>query len=345
MPVARHSLNFTAIAFHLQEQVARLAGPREMVSDMFSFLRSSVAAVALVGLGLVSPAMAQSASEMAVRIQQLEEQVRLLMGQVEQLDYEVKQLRAQGGRVKTGALEPRQVPAMPATKSSLSAAAPADNGIEQIETQPMGQMAPADVLAGGQAPGPTVLGALNNAAARPGDGGFEGKVLVAPGQQEPGDDAFLVQDMTQGSMGGGPDEIETVSLLPDAGESPEDLYKRSNESLLRRKFAEAEAGFRDFLTKYPDHGLAGTAQFWLGETYYAQDDYRQAAQAFLQGYKKYPKGRRAADSLLKLGISLGRLGQTQQACLAFASVSSEYPKAVEARKRAQAEAKRAGCAA
>ena len=70
----------------------------------------------------------------------------------------------------------------------------------------------------------------------------------------------------------------------------------------------------------------------------------QAAQAFLQGYKQYPKSRRAADSLLKLGISLDRLGQRQQACAAYESVSSEYPKAVEARKRAQAEAKRAACA-
>ena len=76
-------------------------------------------------------------------------------------------------------------------------------------------------------------------------------------------------------------------------ESPEALYERSNESLLRRQFADAEAGFSSFIGKYPDHSLAGSAQYWLGETFYAQGDFRRAAQSFLQGYKNYPKSRRA----------------------------------------------------
>ena len=63
---------------------------------MVRFVKMLVAASALIGVGLVSPAMAQSASEVAVRMQQLEEQVRRLTGQVEELSFEVKQLRAQG---------------------------------------------------------------------------------------------------------------------------------------------------------------------------------------------------------------------------------------------------------
>ena len=200
-----------------------------------------------------------------------------------------------------------------------------------------------------RSPAPTVLGAIDNSAAQPGDGGFQGKVLVPPSQQEPGDDAFVQQQMQQQqqqqpAISGG-ESIETVALAPDAAtESPESLYERSNESLLRRQFGEAEAGFSTFLQKYPDHSLSGSAQYWLGETFYAQGDYKRAAANFLQGYKKYPKSRRAPDSLLKLGISLNRLGQSEQACAAYAAVSAEYPKAVDARKRAQAEAKRAGCA-
>ncbi len=53
-------------------------------------------------------------------------------------------------------------------------------------------------------------------------------------------------------------------------ESPEAIYEKANESLLRRQFAEAEAGFGSFMAKYPDHSLAGSAQYWLGETYYAR---------------------------------------------------------------------------
>ena len=326
-----------------------------MVSDMYMYLKSTVAAAALMSAALLSPALAQTASEMAVRMSQLEEQVRTLMGEVEQLNFEVKQLRAQSGKAKTGRLEavpqlPQQQPAKLARAAILPEASAAPEalagGVEEIEAAPLDQpvlVAPSDEAAAGlqKAPAAQVLGALDNAAAKPDDGGFQGKVLVAPGQQDPGDDAFIAQQPAQ-VPAADEDSIETVSLSPD---NPETLYETSNENLLRRQFSDAEAGFRNFLQKYPEHGLAGSAQYWLGETYYAQSDFRQAAQAFLQGYKKYPKSRRAADSLLKLGISLNRLGQTQQACGAYAAVSSEYPKAVEARKRAQAEAKRAGCQA
>jgi tol-pal system protein YbgF len=325
-----------------------------LVQIMLRFVMTSVAASALIGVGLYSPAMAQSASEMAVRMQQLEEQVRLLTGQVQELSFEVKQLRAQPGAAavpqQSGAVEQLTPPSAvvagqsrPSQQKRLAAASegnpiPESNDIEVIEQQPLGGAAgvsPQTERVEPAVPGVQVLGAMDNAAAQPNDGGFQGKVLVPPSQQEPGDDVLIQQ---------GANPIENVALAPDAlGESPESLYERSNESLLRRQFGEAEAGFSNFLQKYPDHGLAGSAQYWLGETFYAQGDFKRAAANFLQGYKKYPKSRRAPDSLLKLGISLKRLGQDEQACAAYAAVSAEYPKAVDARKRAQAEAKRAGC--
>jgi tol-pal system protein YbgF len=345
--------------------------PGRLVQIMLKILKFAVAASALIGASFFSPAFAQSASEMAVRMQQLEEQVRLLTGQVQELSFEVRQLRAQAGagaaRQQSGALQQPQQAQPPAVQAArqpepsqqkrLAAASegapiPDSNDVEVIEQQPIGgapaqlpQAAESDVSLA--APGPKILGALDNSAARPDDGGFQGKVLVPPSQQEPGDDAFVQQETPFAPEQPAADEtsIETVALAPEAGaESPESLYERSNESLLRRQFGDAEAGFSIFLQKYPDHSLAGSAQYWLGETFYAQGDFKRAASSFLQGYKKYPKSRRAPDSLLKLGISLNRLGQAEQACAAYAAVSAEYPKAVDARKRAQAESKRAGCA-
>ncbi len=316
---------------------------------MLKILKPSVAIAALLGLTSLSPALAQDAAEMAVRMQQLEEQVRNLSGQVEELSFEVKQLKGQGGRVTSGAIQRQQIQiAQPTQQKRLAAASAAslpssDSAIAEIEEQPVLNLAPAEqssdeLPAYDKAAAPKLLGSTAPAA-QPDDGGFQGKVLVPPSQQEPGDDAFIDQNAAMPADGG--DAIETVSLSP---ETPEALYEKSNESLLRRQFGEAEAGFSTFLQKYPEHGLAGSAQYWLGETFYAQGDFKRAAQTFLQGYKKYPKGRRAADSLLKLGISLNKLGQGEQACAAYGAVSGEYPKAVEARKRAQAEAKRAGCA-
>jgi tol-pal system protein YbgF len=322
----------------------------DLVPVMLKILKSSVALAALVGAGLFTPALAQDASEMAVRIQELEEQVRQLNGQVEQLSFEVKQMRGQGGQLKSGALQPLSPPATDANQqrrlAQASAGAPlpeSDEGIASVETAPLDApvAAPQDngELALNKAPSTQILGTMDNRAAKPDDGGFQGQVLVPPSQQEPGDEV-IVQESMQAPSSDDSNAIETVALSPEA---PEALYERSNESLLRRQFGDAEAGFSTFLTKYPDHSLAGSAQYWLGETYYAQGDFKRAAQNFLQGYKKYPKSRRAPDSLLKLGISLSRLGQGEQACAAYQAVSTDYPKAVDARKRAQAEFKRAGC--
>jgi tol-pal system protein YbgF len=229
------------------------------------------------------------------------------------------------------------------TKKMAAETVPTSSGVEEIGQQPLTSeesFVKTEISEDGteqqvelkKAPGPKVLGTLNGSGSDSSDG-FQGQILVAPTQQEGG-------TAENGVVQGNVDSIETVALAP---ESAETLYERSNESLLRRQFGDAEAGFRTFLQKYPDHSLAGSAQYWLGETFYAQNDYRKAAQAFLQGYREYPKSRRAPDSLFKLGASLDRLGQKQQACAAYLSVSSEYPKAVETRKRAQAAARSAGC--
>ena len=113
--------------------------------------------------------------------------------------------------------------------------------------------------------------------------------------------------------------------------------------MLQLQYDQAENGFKDFLNKYPNHNLAGSAQYKLGETFYAQQNYREAAQNYLTGYKQYPKSRRAADSLMKLGLSLNKLGQKEQGCAALGSVGTEFPNSVEAKKRAQTEFKRAAC--
>ena len=306
---------------------------------MSNALKPLFASVLLMAIALISPVQAQTAEELASRLNQMEEQMRLLVGQVEELTYSMKQLQGQlKNETKTGAAEPvkpKQVAEQPSA---------AQQGVEQIGEAPAdGQEVTATVIGPDgteqqiavlKAPGPKILGTMNNSATaeNPDDGGFQGQVLVPPGGEEPA--------AVQGNTGADPDAIETVSLAP---ESPEALYERSNESLLRRQFGDAEAGFSSFVSKYPDHGLAGSAQYWLGETFYAQGDFRQAAKNFLNGYKGYPKSRRAPDSLLKLGISLNKLGQTQQACAAFGALGGEFPNAVDAKKRAQAESKRAGC--
>jgi TolA-binding protein len=70
----------------------------------------------------------------------------------------------------------------------------------------------------------------------------------------------------------------------------------------------------------------------------------EAASAFAEGYKRYPKSAKAADGLLKLGMSLARANQKQNACLALAQLDHDFPNPGAAIKQhAAAEKKRLGC--
>ena len=84
---------------------------------------------------------------------------------------------------------------------------------------------------------------------------------------------------------------------------------------------------QEFVKLHPKEALASNARYWLGETFYVRAAYVQAAEVFLEGFQADPKGPKAPDSLLKLGMSLGQLKQNKQACTAYASLLSYFPKA------------------
>jgi tol-pal system protein YbgF len=127
------------------------------------------------------------------------------------------------------------------------------------------------------------------------------------------------------------------------GGTAERLYESAYESLLGRRFGAAEGSFKMFLDRHRDHPLAGDAHYWLGETYYVQGDYKQAAQSFLEGYRGFPEGRKAPETLFKLAQSLQQLDQKPQACSTFAEVAKNYPTAANVRNEALKEMQRAGC--
>lgn len=134
----------------------------------------------------------------------------------------------------------------------------------------------------------------------------------------------------------------TQPVLPPG--TPEEQYNYSFGLLRKNDYGAAEAAFKAFLEQHKDHALAGNAQYWLGETYYARGDFKQAMVAFYDGYKSYPKSSKAPDNLLKLGMTAAQIGQPKQACAAFAKLAVEYPTASDMlKRRAETERQRQGC--
>ena len=114
------------------------------------------------------------------------------------------------------------------------------------------------------------------------------------------------------------------AVLP-AG-TPQEKYKYARGLLLKNNFDGAEVALKTFIDEHGDDPLAGNAMYWLGETYYVRDQYAQAAKVFLQGYKVNPKGAKAPDTLLKLGMALAKLEKKKEACSTFKKLSNDFPK-------------------
>lgn len=137
-----------------------------------------------------------------------------------------------------------------------------------------------------------------------------------------------------------------VAALPPAqsNANAKQDYETAYGHLLRQDYGAAEAAFEDFLKVYPNDQLAGNAQYWLGETHFVRGSYKSAASAFLKGYQTYAKSNKAPDSLLKLAMSLDRLGQKDAACSSFGELVTRFPDAPgHVKDKAAAEQRRLKC--
>ena len=145
--------------------------------------------------------------------------------------------------------------------------------------------------------------------------------------------------------GGGtpePSLSNTPTLVPKL--TPREQYNFAFSLLRRADYTGAAQALRTFIQLYPNDALAGNAQYWLGETYYVREDFSNAAATFAEGYQKYPRGGKAADGLLKLGMALGQLGQRADACRALARLDRDFPSVpAPIKDRASDEKKRLGC--
>ncbi len=267
-----------------------------------------------------------------LRMDRLEAEMRELTGRVEEFGNRLEQLRRRveqvsgeadlrSGRGSGPAAQGPVVAAMPPARSGIAAgpplparplAIPERAGSYDDEREP-----PPD---GPPLSGPTpIVGTLTPPGVSP---------KVPPRSTEP--------------VSGGVQPSASDGVLP--GGSATEQYNHAFGLMKAAKYPAAEAALKEFVETHPKDAMAGNAQYWLGETYYARGKYMEAASAFADGYKRYPKNAKAPETLLKLGMSLARAEQKQNACIALAKLGDEFPHAAASvRQRAASEMKKLGC--
>jgi tol-pal system protein YbgF len=296
-------------------------------------------------------------SEIGTRMDRLEATLRQLTGTIEQLQFRNQQLEGQVKRIqedteyrfqelRAGGAKPAAAPARPAAAPAANQAPPAAPGRRGDAFDPNQNPNAAGA--------PRTLGSTTGSVALGGGAGPE-ETLGAPGGRSstgaPLDLSTLAAasaaDPTlnpdSGSRGEPPRGGQQVATLPPS-DSPKDNFDLAYGYVLRKDYALAENGFRGFLQRFPNDRLAPDAQFWMGETLFQRQRYRDAAEAFLNVSTKYETAGKAPDALLRLGQSLAALGEKEAACASFGEVLRKYPRAaVGVKQGVEREQKRVRC--
>lgn len=174
--------------------------------------------------------------------------------------------------------------------------------------------------------------------------------VVADGTNRVGDLEFRLCELEEGcdpanlpisqSLGGdavaaplpqpGAIQPATGAAVPELAVSEQADFDRAKAALDSGDFRGAADQFAAFTQTYTGGPLTGDAHFLRGEALTQLGDTSNAARAYLDAFSGAPNGPRAPASLLKLGASLGMLGQTQEACVTLGEVGTRFPTAPEA---------------
>ncbi|SDQ95826.1 tol-pal system protein YbgF [Rhizobiales bacterium GAS113] len=305
-----------------------------------------------------APVRAQDASEVVVRVSQLEAQMRQMSGKIEELQFQNQQLREQlkrfqedtefrfqdSGKGSGQASTPRAsaLPASPPRQiaSSVPGAVP---------PRPAGRGDAYDPQADLNAPGaPRPLGSPDSAAPPMRRSAMPGPIMEDPDAPRVPAGTPLDIAGAGGPAGMPPAQPARPALASMAATGTDSVradFDNAYTFIQQRQFEQAEMGFRSFLQSHPRSKLTPDATYWLGESYLQRARYRDAAEQFLKITTSFGTSSKGPDGMFKLGVSLRGLGANDQACATFAEIGRKYPTARPTLlKDVQREQQRAKCA-
>ncbi|MCM2277290.1 MAG: tetratricopeptide repeat protein [Oligoflexia bacterium] len=143
-----------------------------------------------------------------------------------------------------------------------------------------------------------------------------GKVRLAPVEKYPSE------------VGGTPVVPEPEANDPESGfanDEPVQEYRRAMILFKAAKYPESVLAFSGFLEKFPDHPLAGSAQFHVGESYFLQKEYKLAIQEFERVLTSYDRSTRIAQTLRALAEAEEKVRRTEEAARHRQLLSSLFP--------------------
>jgi tol-pal system protein YbgF len=85
------------------------------------------------------------------------------------------------------------------------------------------------------------------------------------------------------------------------------------------------AAFQSFLATYPDSPQVSSAQYWIGNAYYALRDYKAAIAAQQKVLASWPDSAKAPDALLNIASCHAEMGEAKAARETLQTLLKKYP--------------------
>ena len=113
--------------------------------------------------------------------------------------------------------------------------------------------------------------------------------------------------------------------------SEEELYNKAKQAFDQGNTAQARRGFEELIQRYPASTNAGSAQFWVGETFFREKAYEKSILEYQKVIEKYPKGNKVPAALLKQAHAFLALGDKVNSRLILEELVRKYPQSPEAK--------------
>ncbi|MEH6516034.1 MAG: tol-pal system protein YbgF [Halioglobus sp.] len=235
----------------------------------------------------------QSVGNMLVQLQQLQQEVRMLNGKVEEQSHELRRLKDQ----------------------SLERYVDLDRRVSTLTT-------------GGSLPPIGASGSIYSSTAGSSTGSYGTSAAAGGGSTAPAASGYSGGGSTYTAPAATTTPTVSAGAANSGAEQPGegDAYRAAYALVRGQQFDDAVSAFQQFLVQYPSGRYAPNAHYWLGELFLVLDppDLEQARQSFSLLLTGYPGNAKVPDALYKLGRVHFMKGNREKSREYLDRVISEY---------------------
>lgn len=129
---------------------------------------------------------------------------------------------------------------------------------------------------------------------------------------------------------GGAKKAAPPAKTPEAN-TPEKAYEEAYAVFKAKRYEESREKMGKFIREHPEHKLAGNAQFWIAEAYYAEKDYDDAILAYEEVLQKYRSNQKVPAAMLKQAYAFRELGDRKAARGIMRELIGKFPDSPQAK--------------